>query len=164
MFIDTLLIYSPDMLSRKYAYQVLLTEEISRNGVDVAFVNSPKAITLEEEFLLQFQGMIAEYERSQIIERSRRGKRHSAKTGSISVLSGAPYDYQYIKKTEDFPAYYNLNFARKRRFKALQCGSYWQQVFSSAPDQIIVPTRPSVSSTARCYNPASPPGKRHSCF
>ena len=74
--IDTVLIYSPDRLSRKYAYQVLLTEEFSKNGVDVVFIKSPKATTPEEELLLQFQGMIAEYERAQIIERSRRGKRH----------------------------------------------------------------------------------------
>ena len=38
-----------------------------------------------------FQGMIAEYERAQIAERSRRGKRHHAQQGSINVLSGAPY-------------------------------------------------------------------------
>ena len=106
--IDTLLIYSPDRLSRKYAYQVLLIEEFSRNGVDLVFIKSPKATTPEEELLLQFQGMIAEYERAQIIERSRRGKRHRAKAGSVSVLSGAPYGYQYVKKTDELPAYYKI--------------------------------------------------------
>jgi site-specific DNA recombinase len=106
--IDALLIYSPDRLSRKYAYQVLLTEEFARNGVDVVFIKSPKATTPEEELLLQFQGMIAEYERAQIIERSRRGKRHRAKAGSVSVLSGAPYGYRYVKKAEGFPAYYEI--------------------------------------------------------
>ena len=105
---DTLLIYSPDRLSRRYAYQVLLTEEFSRNGVDVLFIKSTKVTTPEEELLLQFQGMIAEYERAQIIERSRRGKRHRAKSGSINVLSGAPYGYQYVKKTEGLPAYYKI--------------------------------------------------------
>lgn len=106
--IDTLLIYSPDRLSRKYAYQVLLTEEFAQNGVDVVFIKSPKVTTPEEELLLQFQGMIAEYERAQIIERSRRGKRYRAKTGSVSVLSGAPYGYRYVKKAEGFPAYYEI--------------------------------------------------------
>jgi len=43
--------------------------------------------------------MIAEYERAQIAERSRRGKRHRAQQGSINVLSGAPYGYRYVKKT-----------------------------------------------------------------
>ena len=106
--IDTLLIYSPDRLSRKYAYQVLLIEEFSRNGVDLVFIKSPKATTPEEELLLQFQGMIAEYERAQILERSRRGKRHRAKQGEVSVLSGAPYGYRYIRKTDDAAAYYEV--------------------------------------------------------
>lgn len=106
--VETLLIYSPDRLSRKYAYQVLLIEEFSRNGVGIEFIKSPKATTPEEELLLQFQGMIAEYERAQIVERSRRGKRHRAKSGSINVLSGAPYGYRYIKKTENSSAYYEV--------------------------------------------------------
>lgn len=106
--IETILIYSPDRLSRKYAYQVLLMEEFSRDGVEVIFINSPKATTPEEELLLQFQGMIAEYERAQITERSRRGKRHRAQNGSINVLAGAPYGYRYIKKTEGSDAYYEV--------------------------------------------------------
>jgi len=107
--IETLLVYTPDRLSRKYAYQVLLIEEFVRHGVDVVFIKSPKATTPEEELLLQFHGMIAEYERAQIAERTRRGKRHRAKTGSVSVLSGAPYGYRYIKKTETSFAYYEVS-------------------------------------------------------
>jgi len=106
--IETVLAYSPDRLSRKYAYQVLLIEEFDRYGVEVEFVKSPKATTPEEELLLQFQGMIAEYERAQIAERSRRGKRYRAKAGSVNVLSGAPYGYRYIKKTDTSAAYYEV--------------------------------------------------------
>jgi len=36
--------------------------------------------------------MIAEYERAKILERSRRGKRHAARRGWVSVLSGAVCD------------------------------------------------------------------------
>src|SRR5437870_6537163 len=50
--------------------------------------------------------MIAEYERAQILERSRRGKRHRAQAGEVSVLSGAPYGYRYIRKTDEVPAAY----------------------------------------------------------
>lgn len=106
--IDTVLVYSPDRLSRKYAYQVLLVEEFARHGVEVIFIRSPKAQTPEEHLLLQFQGMIAEYERAQIAERTRRGKRHRAKGGSVNVLSGAPYGYRYVKKTESTDAYYEI--------------------------------------------------------
>jgi site-specific DNA recombinase len=49
---------------------------------------------------LQVQGVIAEYERAKISERSRRGKLHAARTGRVSVLSGAPYGYRYLSKQE----------------------------------------------------------------
>jgi site-specific DNA recombinase len=106
--IETILIYSPSRFSRKYAYQVIMLEEFARNGVNVIFIKSPKADTPEEKLLVQFQGMIAEYERAQITERTRRGKRYRAKTGAVSALSGAPYGYRYIKKTETCDAYYEV--------------------------------------------------------
>jgi site-specific DNA recombinase len=104
--IETVLVYAPDRLSRKYAYQVLLLEEFGRCGVETIFLRSAGGENPEERLLLQFQGMIAEYERAQIIERSRRGKRHRAKTGCVNVLSGAPYGYRYVRKTDAAEAYY----------------------------------------------------------
>ena len=106
--IEAVLIYSPDRLSRKYAYQVLLAEELNRCGVELVFLNSPSGATPEDQLLLQFQGMIAEYERAQIAERSRRGKRHRARQGSINVLSGAPYGYRYVRKSDSCTAYYEV--------------------------------------------------------
>jgi site-specific DNA recombinase len=41
---------------------------------------------------------MAEYERAQILERSRRGRRHAARSGSVSALAGAPYGYRYITR------------------------------------------------------------------
>jgi site-specific DNA recombinase len=106
--IQAALIYSPDRLSRKYAYQVLRAEELARCGVAVVFLKAPSGTTAEDQLLVQFQGMIAEYERAQIAERSRRGKRHRAQQGSINVLSGAPYGYRYVKKTDTAAAYYEI--------------------------------------------------------
>ena len=94
--IETALVYSPDRLSRKYAYQILLTEELNRNGVELVFLKAPSSATPEDPLVVQFQGMIAEYERAQIAERSRRGKRHRAQQGTVNVLSGAPYGYHYV--------------------------------------------------------------------
>jgi site-specific DNA recombinase len=107
--IQAILIYSPDRLSRNYAYQVVLMDEFASCGTEVLFINSPKADTPEEALLLQFQGMISEYERAIIKERSRRGKRFKAKSGVVNVLCGAPYGYNYIRKTEDTAAYYQIN-------------------------------------------------------
>src|SRR5438132_2031853 len=106
--IETVLIYSPDRLSRKYAYQVLLVEELARCGVELIFLRAPSWTTPEDQLLVQFQGMIAEYERAQIAERSRRGKRHRAQQGSINVLSGAPYGYRYVRKSNTSAAYYQV--------------------------------------------------------
>ncbi len=106
--IQAILIYSPDRLSRKYAYQVLLMEEFARQGVEVCFVNSPHCESPEDKLLLQFQGMIAEYERAQILERSRRGKIHRARQGEVSVLTRAPYGYKYVKKSPERGAYFEI--------------------------------------------------------
>jgi site-specific DNA recombinase len=104
--IHAVLVYAPDRLSRKYAYQILLIEELAREGVETRFLNAPPSATAEDQLLVQVQGMIAEYERAQILERSRRGKRHRARAGEISVLSGAPYGYRYVRKSAEAPASY----------------------------------------------------------
>src|SRR6266851_5461382 len=96
--VDRLYVHSPDRLARKYAYQVLLVEEFRRAGVEVIFLNRALGQSPEDDLLLQVQGMIAEYERAQIMERHRRGKRHAARTGAVNVLSGAPYGYRYVSK------------------------------------------------------------------
>src|SRR6202049_2827551 len=106
--IQVVLAYSPDRLSRKYAYQILLMEEFARQGVETLFVRAPQGASAEDQLLVQFQGMIAEYERAQILERSRRGKRYRARTGEISVMSGAPYGYRYIRKTDETLASYRV--------------------------------------------------------
>ena len=109
--IEAVLVYAPDRLSRKYAYQILLIEELARHGVDTVFMQAPQAATAEDQLLVQFQGMIAEYERAQILERSRRGKRHRARQGQVNVLSGAPYGYRYVRKSDDAAARYEINYA-----------------------------------------------------
>ncbi|MCU1292390.1 MAG: Resolvase domain protein [Bryobacterales bacterium] len=98
--LDRVYVHSPDRLARKYAYQVLLIDEWLRAGVEVIFLNRALSQSPEDDLLLQVQGMVAEYERAKILERSRRGKRHAAQTGSLSVLSGAPYGYRYVSVAE----------------------------------------------------------------
>lgn len=106
--VPMVLCYAPDRLARKYAYQALLIEEFTRSGTEVRFVKGPKSESPEDELLLQVQGMLAEYEKAQIAERSRRGKLHRARSGSVNVLSGAPYGYRYVRKTEGCEARYEL--------------------------------------------------------
>ena len=98
--VDRLYVHSPDRLVRNYAHQVMLIEEFMRAGVEVVFLNRALGKSPEDDLLLQVQGMMSEYERKKIMERSRRGKLHAAKAGSVNVLSGAPYGYRYRTKFE----------------------------------------------------------------
>ena len=58
--------------------------------------------------LLQFQGMMAEYERALIMERTRRGKAFRARAGVVNVLGGAPFGYRYIRRSEVSEARYQI--------------------------------------------------------
>ncbi|XZE52570.1 recombinase family protein [Planctomycetaceae bacterium SH139] len=105
-----LYVHSPDRLARKYAYQVLIVDELQKLGIEIVFLNRAIGASPEEDLLLQMQGMFAEYERAKIMERSRRGKRHAATRGSASVLSAAPYGYHYITRRDgDGQAAYEID-------------------------------------------------------
>ena len=88
---DVVVCYSPDRLARKLAYQTLLIDEFNKAGSEVRFVKARKVETPEDEMLLQFQGMMAEYERALIIERTRRGKAFRARAGWSTCLAGAGF-------------------------------------------------------------------------
>ncbi len=106
--VDVVLCYSPDRLARKLAYQTLLIDEFNKSGTEVRFLNARKVESPEDEMLLQFQGMVAEYERALIMERTRRGKAFRARAGVVNVLGGAPYGYRYIRRTELSEARYEI--------------------------------------------------------
>ena len=106
--VDVVLCYSPDRLARRFAYQALLIEEFARAGTKVEFVNGPRGDSPEDQLLIQFQGMFAEYEKAQLMERYRRGKAYRARSGSVNVLGGAPFGYRYIRKTPEAAARYEI--------------------------------------------------------
>ena len=94
---DVVVVLCPDRLARKYAYQVLLMEELKRTGVDIHFCERPITDSPDDQLLLQIQGAIAEYERAKIVERSRRGRLHRARMGELSP-GQLPYGYQRAAK------------------------------------------------------------------
>ncbi len=106
--LDVVLCYSPDRLARKFAYQALLIEEFTRSGVRVEFVKGPRGDSPEDQLMVQFQGMFAEYEKAQLAERYRRGKAYRARAGSVNVLPGAPFGYRYLRKNEHAGAVYEV--------------------------------------------------------
>ena len=76
----------------QFAYHALLIEEFARAGTRVEFIKGPgpHGDSPEDQLMVQFQGMFAEYEKAQLMERYRRGKAYRAKAGSVSVLGGGP--------------------------------------------------------------------------
>jgi site-specific DNA recombinase len=106
--LDRLYIHCPDRLARAFPYQVVLLEEFSRAGVEVIFLNREIGDSPEDALLVQVQGVIAEYERAKILERSRRGKIYRARNGEIAPLAGAPYGYRYVTKRDAGAARYDV--------------------------------------------------------
>jgi site-specific DNA recombinase len=100
--IDMILVHDPDRFSRKYAYQVLLLEEFKRWNVDVRFLKHPQADSPEKQLLIQIQGVIAEYERARIMERTRRGRLYWIRQGR-PLSARVPYGYRHILKGKNNP-------------------------------------------------------------
>jgi site-specific DNA recombinase len=96
---------SPDRLSRVYAYQVIVLDELARHGVTVRFADAP---ALDDDpqarLLTQVQGVIAEYERAKIAERYRRGKLWRSRAGEV-VSWKAAYGYRRIPRSDQAPAH-----------------------------------------------------------
>jgi site-specific DNA recombinase len=79
------------------AHQLLLSEEFEQAGVMLHIVTMPATEkTPESQLLSNVRGVIAEYERAKILERTRRGLRGRAKEG-YPPASGVPLGYRYIK-------------------------------------------------------------------
>ena len=63
---EAALVLCPDRLARKYAYQILILEELERFGVQVIFLDQPLSDDPQARLLTQIQGAVAEYERIKI--------------------------------------------------------------------------------------------------
>lgn len=99
--IDLVLVYAPDRLARNYVHQHVLIEELDKHGVPVQFVARPIGDRAEDRLLVQMQGVIAEYERAKIVERTRRGKQHKLRMGQLLPYSAAgPYGYAIVRGSE----------------------------------------------------------------
>lgn len=99
--IGTLLIYAPDRLSRNYAHQIMLLEEFKRLGSKVIFLKSSGTEdTPEGKLSAHLQGIFAEYERTLILDRSRRGRMHKAKQNDPAILPCVAYGYRREKTSQ----------------------------------------------------------------
>jgi len=106
--IEILYVYDLGRLTRVFAKQLLLIEEIKNAGVELISLHDINAKTYEEELQQRIFSIFHDYERIKIAERMRRGKLYKARNG-ILINGSAKYGWNYVKKTETTPAHYEIN-------------------------------------------------------
>jgi site-specific DNA recombinase len=70
---------------------------LGKRGVQVHFLERPVSQKPEDLLLVQMQGVIAEYERAKILERTRRGRLHKVKSGQMLPFNHPPYGYRVVR-------------------------------------------------------------------
>jgi site-specific DNA recombinase len=102
--LDRVLITAPDRLARQYVHQVLLLEELTTTGCQVEFLDRPMTRDPHDQLLLQIRGAVAEYERSLIAERMRRGRLHKLQSGLLLPWTRPPYGFRLDPERPRDPA------------------------------------------------------------
>ncbi len=105
---DAVCVFSICRLSRNLYQQGILVEEFKKRRIEIFIGNKPIENTPEAALLFNMLGAVAQYERTNILERTKRGKLYKARKG-IVVGTRAPFGYDYIKKTREKEGYYQIN-------------------------------------------------------
>lgn len=92
--LDCMLMTAPDRLARNYVHQALLVEELQRFGCQLLFLDRPMSQDPHDHLLLQIRGAVAEYERTLIAERMRRGRQRKLQAGLLLPWTRPPYGYR----------------------------------------------------------------------
>ena len=92
--VDRVLVTVPDRLARNYVHQMVLLEEWTRAGCAAEFLDRPMSDDPHDHLLLQIRGAVAEYERTLIAERMRRGRLAKLRAGTLLPWTYAPYGYR----------------------------------------------------------------------
>ena len=87
---ERILITAPDRLARNFVHQALLLEELQNHGCVVEFLDRPMSQDPHDQLLLQIRGAVAEYERTLIAERMRRGRLAKLQAGALLPYTKAP--------------------------------------------------------------------------
>jgi site-specific DNA recombinase len=101
---ERILVTAPDRLARKYVHQVLLIEELERKGAQVEFLDRPMSQDPHDQLVLQIRGAVAEYERTLIVERMRRGRLLKYRSGTLLPWTRPPYGYRLHPERPRDPA------------------------------------------------------------
>ncbi len=99
-----MIVLCPDRLARNYVHQMIVLEELSRFGVTVIFCEGGLTDDPHGRLMVQIQAAVAEFERTKIIERNRRGKLFRARQGVV-VSGQVPYGYRKLSASDGLPAH-----------------------------------------------------------
>src|SRR5713226_6668714 len=91
---DVVLVTAPDRLARNYVHQMVILEELERHGISVVFIDRPPSDDPHDQLVLQIRGAVAEYERTLIADRMRRGRQAKLRAGRLLPWSRPPYGYR----------------------------------------------------------------------
>jgi site-specific DNA recombinase len=101
---DLVLITAPDRLARNFVHQMVVLEELQRRGVRVVFCDRPLTDDPHEQLVTQIRGAVAEYERTLIADRMRRGRLARLRSGQLLPWTRAPYGYRLHPERPRDPA------------------------------------------------------------
>jgi len=90
---ECVLMTAPDRFARNYVHQMLLVDELTQRGCRVECVERPMSDDPHDQLLLQIRSAVAEYERTLIAERMRRGRQAKLRSGQLLPWTRAPYGY-----------------------------------------------------------------------
>jgi len=153
---EVVLVTAPDRLARRYAYQVVLVEELTRSGCEVVFVPQSLGASPEAQMLLHMQGVFAEYERAVIHERTRRGPLCAARQGRVN-WGNPPSGSTSMPKTTTTPPQLVVNEAEAEVVRQLARWGVEEQLRSYALQRCLtvhgVPPHLRQAKTCRLRKP-----------
>jgi DNA invertase Pin-like site-specific DNA recombinase len=112
--LEVVVVPSPDRLARNYVHQMVLIEEFEKGGCRVEFVERPMSSEPNDQLLLQIRGAVAEYERTLLSERMRRGTLAKYKAGLLLPWTHVPYGLRVDPDRPRDPAGVSL-YPRRRQ-------------------------------------------------
>ncbi|MDQ6673532.1 MAG: recombinase family protein [Chloroflexota bacterium] len=101
---DVVVVTAPDRLARNYVHQMVILEELERHGISVVFIDRPPSDDPHEHLVTQIRGAVAEYERTLIADRMRRGRQAKLRTGRLLPWTNAAYGYRVHPERPRDPA------------------------------------------------------------
>ena len=110
--LEIVVVPSPDRLARNYVHQMVLIEELEKGGCRVEFVERPMSSEPNDQLLLQIRGAVAEYERTLLAERMRRGRLAKYKAGLLLPWTHTPYGLRVDPDRPRDPAGVRLDEAK----------------------------------------------------